>query len=104
MSFLSILALAGLLAGVWGCDPGPRPPGRDGGTTTDGEIPSGSCTPGSPGVICNGNEAVTCLEDGSEGGRTNCASMGQVCVSGSGCATCRPGSFQCNGNDVEQCN
>jgi hypothetical protein len=101
--FLSTLALAGLLSA--GCEAGGRPPpGRDGGTTTDGDTMSGTCVPGSATTVCRGNEAVQCNADGTEAGRTNCADTGQVCVEGTGCAMCRPGSFQCNGNTVESCN
>ncbi|MCB9591640.1 MAG: IgGFc-binding protein [Sandaracinaceae bacterium] len=101
MMALSVL----LYIGAAGCDAGPRPPGRDGGGTGgfDGSVPS-VCTPGVPGFRCEGNEAVECLSDGSDGMRTNCVAAGQVCADGVGCTVCRPNAFQCNGNNVERCN
>ncbi|MEZ4337608.1 MAG: IgGFc-binding protein [Sandaracinaceae bacterium] len=62
------------------------------------------CIPGMPGVRCEGNVAVQCNADGSDGTRTNCVDSGQVCAEGVGCTVCRPNSFQCSGNDVQRCN
>jgi len=94
-----------LMLGVVGCDAGTRPPGgRDGGGgPIDGSGPS-MCLPGSPGFRCEGNLAIECLPDGSEGVRSNCVDSGRVCVEGIGCSVCNPNSFQCNGNNIEICN
>lgn len=100
-------ALVGLvlILGALGCEAGTRPPGRDGGAGgPDATVGPSMCIAGSPGVRCEGNQAIQCLEDGSEGTVTNCVDMGQVCAHGVGCTTCVPNGFQCNGNNVERCN
>lgn len=101
LSFFSLVAGCLLLAGVVGCDPGTRPPGRDG-SVGDAGGPV-MCTPGNPGLICIGTRSVMCNDDGSEGTSTDCATSGQVCVGGR-CAACAPNSFSCAGNDVQRCN
>lgn len=92
------------LFGAWllpvGCEPR-SPRARDAGTTDGGDV--SVCTPGVAGVRCEGSTAVECLADGSEGARTDCSAAGQVCVADLGCRACRPGTFTCNGNDVERC-
>lgn len=97
----SILFLLVLLACALGCDAGTRPPGRDG--AVDGAGPS-MCIPGTAGFRCEGNEAIECLADGSDGTRTNCVTLGQVCSPGLGCTVCQPNAFSCAGNDVVRCN
>ncbi|MFK7990649.1 MAG: IgGFc-binding protein [Sandaracinaceae bacterium] len=99
-----ISAGALLMFAAAGCDTRTVPV-RDGGP--DGAMPGMGCTPGAPGFVCEGNVAIQCLGDGTEAGRTNCNDTAQICVSGTGttgCRTCRPGSFQCSGDSLEQCN
>lgn len=50
---------------------------------------------------CVGNETVTCDQDGEITGRMDCGA--EVCVPGSGCLPCAPGSNTCNGNAVHEC-
>lgn len=61
----------------------------------------GSCSPGGPAFICEGNDAIACNPDGTEGSRESCSPL--ICVRGEGCVFCDPNSFQCNGNTVERC-
>ncbi|MEC7520515.1 MAG: IgGFc-binding protein [Myxococcota bacterium] len=107
LTFSGLLALSivATLATV-GCDARTPPALRDSGVLGDGETPPPptGCTAGGPSFVCMGNTAIGCAADGSETGRTMCTDMGQVCVQAVGCATCRPGSFNCDGNDVTRCN
>ncbi|MBX3272841.1 MAG: IgGFc-binding protein [Sandaracinaceae bacterium] len=106
---MNLGALSGL-AGVWlvaaiGCDAGPRPPGtRDAGPVGADAATSFTCVPGAGGFRCEGNEAIECRPDGTDGTRTNCVTSGQVCADRIGCTTCVPNRFRCNGNTVELCN
>ncbi|MEQ9076535.1 MAG: IgGFc-binding protein [Sandaracinaceae bacterium] len=106
LTFSGLLALSILATMVAvGCDARTAPPLRDSGAGGDGSMPPPTgCTAGGPSFVCEGNTAIGCAADGSETGRTNCVDSGEVCVSGTGCATCRPGSFSCNTNNVERCN
>lgn len=102
-TFAAILAITTLMLGALGCDPGPRVRFPDAGLPTDG-MAATTCTRGMPGFRCEGNLAIECLNDGTEGARTSCVDTGEVCVDVTGCTTCHPNSFQCNGNNVERCN
>lgn len=97
------LALNCLLPALVGCEADGRRSGTDGGISSSSDGATVGCRPGAAATVCSGNEAIECNADGSEAGRTNCASDGQVCVDGQGCAVCQPGSFRCIDNNVEKC-
>ena len=64
----------------------------------DGSGPS-MCIPGMPGFRCEGNEAIECRSDGSDGTRTNCVAAGQVCAEGIGCTVAQPNAGRRGGVD-----
>lgn len=51
-------------------------------------------------IVCDGNTAVTCNEQGLEVGRQECA---QRCQTDRGCVVCLANERQCQGNDVMVC-
>jgi hypothetical protein len=57
------------------------------------------CPPGE--IICQNNEAMEC--DGAGGYLNIIPCDPDICVEGIGCAECEPGTFQCNGDTVEEC-
>lgn len=104
LHYLWLPAVAGVLLSVVGCDARP-PRTRDGGQTEDSSVPTTGCAPAAADYLhCYGGQALECRADGTEAGRTDCTLTGQVCNEGHGCGACHPNTFQCTGNDVQQCN
>ena len=60
------------------------------------------CVTGS--LACDGTVELTCDPSGEYGEGTDCALIGQICVSGVGCAVCLPGSGTCVGDVGTYCN
>ncbi len=61
----------------------------------------GECEPGR--IYCEGDIALTCLDDAFSYRQTDCRREGLICNPGLGCVMCRPGTFTCEGNWLARC-
>ena len=84
-----------LLAILAGCGKGHAPPAPA--RPRPVPIPA-ACVAGRPGLVCGGDVATTCSEDGRVLSARDCAAEALTCATGIGCVACVPSASSCDGD------